>query len=95
MIRLFVSWGEVQDYATYDPAGGDLQPFVDLVDTHGPDAILAAVDELTDEDHADATVSTAHKAKGVNGQPSGSATASHLPRTPANTTPRAVPSRNP
>ncbi|MGW1273381.1 3'-5' exonuclease, partial [Streptomyces sp. NPDC002491] len=61
---LFASWGEVQDYATYDPAGGDLQPFVDLVDTHGPDAILAAVDELTDEDHADVTVSTAHKAKG-------------------------------
>ncbi|MDX3612305.1 UvrD-helicase domain-containing protein [Streptomyces europaeiscabiei] len=61
---LFASWGEVQDYATCDPAGGDLQPFVDLVDTHGPDAILAAVDELTDEDHADVTVSTAHKAKG-------------------------------
>ncbi|WP_405842590.1 UvrD-helicase domain-containing protein [Streptomyces sp. NBC_01518] len=61
---LFASWGELQDYATYDPAGGDLQPFVDLVDTHGPDAILAAVDELTDEQHADVTVSTAHKAKG-------------------------------
>ncbi|CAM5627199.1 hypothetical protein SALBM311S_04608 [Streptomyces alboniger] len=54
----------MQDYATYDPSCGDLQPFVDLVDTHGPDAILAAVDELTDEGHADVTVSTAHKAKG-------------------------------
>ncbi|KDN75601.1 DNA helicase [Streptomyces olindensis] len=61
---LFSSWGEVQDYAAYDPAGGDLQPFVDLVDTHGPDAILAAVEELTDEEHADVVVSTAHKAKG-------------------------------
>lgn len=61
---LFGSWGEVQDYAAYDPAGGDLQPFVDLVDTHGPNAILAAVDELADEEHADVTVSTAHKAKG-------------------------------
>lgn len=30
----------------------------------GPDAILAAVDKLTDEVHADVTVSTAHKAKG-------------------------------
>jgi superfamily I DNA/RNA helicase len=29
-----------------------------------PDAILAAVDELTDESTADVTVSTAHKAKG-------------------------------
>ncbi|WP_063729434.1 UvrD-helicase domain-containing protein [Streptomyces sp. RTd22] len=61
---LFASWGEVQEYAEHDPAGRDLQPFVDLVDTHGSDAILAAVDKLTDEDHADVTVSTAHKAKG-------------------------------
>ncbi|MFD5720930.1 UvrD-helicase domain-containing protein [Streptomyces sp. NPDC127036] len=61
---LFTSWGDLQDYAAYDPAGGDLQPFVDLVDTHGHEAILAAVDELTDERHADVTVSTAHKAKG-------------------------------
>ncbi|MFG3172343.1 UvrD-helicase domain-containing protein [Streptomyces sp. NPDC048200] len=61
---LFTSWGEVQDYAAHDPAGGDLQPFVDLVDTHGPDAILAAVDALIDEKDADVTVSTAHTAKG-------------------------------
>lgn len=61
---LFPSWSEVQDYALYDPAGRDLQPFVDLVDTHGPDAILTAVDQLTDEKHADVTVSTAHTAKG-------------------------------
>lgn len=61
---LFSSWGDVQDYAAYDPAGGDLQPFVDLVDTHGPDAILTAVNELTGEDRADVIVSTAHKAKG-------------------------------
>lgn len=46
----------------YDPAGGDLQPFVDLIDTCGPDAVLAAVDELTDANHADITVSTAHMA---------------------------------
>ncbi|MFD3840259.1 UvrD-helicase domain-containing protein [Streptomyces sp. NPDC058642] len=61
---LFASWGELQDYAAYDPAGRDLQPFVDLVDTHGPDAILAAVGQLTEEAHADVTVSTAHTAKG-------------------------------
>ncbi|MET9566274.1 UvrD-helicase domain-containing protein [Streptomyces tauricus] len=61
---LFPSWGELQDYAAHDPAGRDLQPFVDLVDTHGPDAILTAVDQLTDETHADVTVSTAHTAKG-------------------------------
>ncbi|MET9562203.1 UvrD-helicase domain-containing protein [Streptomyces tauricus] len=61
---LFSSWGELQDYATCDPAGRDLQPFVDLVDTHGPDAILTAVDQLSDEAHADVIVSTAHTAKG-------------------------------
>ncbi|MBL3666926.1 ATP-dependent helicase [Streptomyces sp. M2CJ-2] len=61
---LFASWGDLQDYAAFDPAGRDLQPFVDLVDTYGPDAILAAVSQLAEEAHADVTVSTAHKAKG-------------------------------
>ncbi|UQA34774.1 UvrD-helicase domain-containing protein [Streptomyces sp. HNA39] len=61
---LFASWGDLQDYADHDPAGRDLQPFVDLVDTHGPNAILDAVSRLTEEAHADVTVSTAHKAKG-------------------------------
>ena len=61
---LFATWGDLQDYSAYDPAGRDLQPFVDLVDTHGPDAILAAVSALAEETHADVTVSTAHKAKG-------------------------------
>ncbi|MFF7771795.1 UvrD-helicase domain-containing protein [Streptomyces massasporeus] len=61
---LFSSWGELQEYAEHDPAGGDLQPFVDLVDTYGPDAILTAINQLTDEKDADVTVSTAHTAKG-------------------------------
>ncbi|MCX5006683.1 UvrD-helicase domain-containing protein [Streptomyces sp. NBC_00638] len=61
---LFASWGELQEYAEHDPAGRDLQPFVELVDQHGPEAILAAVQSLTDEDKADVTVTTAHKAKG-------------------------------
>jgi hypothetical protein len=61
---LFASWGELQDYAEYDPAGRDLQPFVELVDTHGPEAIIIAVNALTDEDKAQVTISTAHKAKG-------------------------------
>ncbi|MFI9262212.1 UvrD-helicase domain-containing protein [Streptomyces sioyaensis] len=61
---LFTSWGDLQDYAGHDPAGRDLQPLVDLVDKHGTDAILAAVNQLTHEDQAQVTVSTAHKAKG-------------------------------
>lgn len=63
-LLLFPSWGELQDYAEYDPAGGDLKPFVDLIDQHGPAAVLAAVDQLTPEADADITVSTAHRAKG-------------------------------
>jgi superfamily I DNA/RNA helicase len=63
-LLLFPTWGALQDYATYDPAGRDLQPLVDLVDTHGTDAILNAVVHLLPEQHADVTVSTAHKAKG-------------------------------
>ena len=63
-LLLFPSWGELQDYAAHDPAGRDLQPLVDLVDTHGTDAILTAVAQLAPEQHAQVTVSTAHKAKG-------------------------------
>lgn len=61
---LFPSWGDLQDYAAHDPAGRDLQPLVNLVDTHGTDAILTAVAQLAPEPHAQITVSTAHKAKG-------------------------------
>ena len=35
-----------------------------LVDTYGPDQIIAAVDRLSPEEKAQVTVSTAHKAKG-------------------------------
>ncbi|WP_055617854.1 UvrD-helicase domain-containing protein [Streptomyces phaeochromogenes] len=61
---LFACWGDLQDYAAHDPAGRDLQPLVNLVDTHGTDVILTAVARLAPEPHAQVTVSTAHKAKG-------------------------------
>ncbi|MGW0770285.1 UvrD-helicase domain-containing protein [Streptomyces sp. NPDC002676] len=61
---LFTTWTALRDYAAHDPAGSDLQPFANLVDEHGPDAILQAVDRLAPEDDAQVTVSTAHKAKG-------------------------------
>lgn len=61
---LFTTWQDLQDYAAYDPCGRDLQPLVDLVDTHGTDAILTAVASLEPESTADITISTAHKAKG-------------------------------
>lgn len=61
---LFATWAELQDYAQHDPAGADLQAFVDLIDTHGTRAVLNAVHRLTQEPHAQVTISTAHKAKG-------------------------------
>jgi superfamily I DNA/RNA helicase len=61
---LFLSWGDLKDYAANDPAGRDLQPLVNLVDNHGTDAILAAVARLMPEEQAQVTISTAHKAKG-------------------------------
>ncbi|MGX5207118.1 3'-5' exonuclease [Streptomyces violaceus] len=61
---LFTCWGDLQDYAAHDPAGRDLEPLVGLVDTHGADAVLAAVAHLAPEDQSEVTVSTAHKAKG-------------------------------
>ncbi|AYN30510.1 I DNA and RNA helicase protein [Streptomyces albus] len=61
---LFASWGDLQDYAAHDPAGRDLQPLVDLVDTHGTHAIVTAIAHLVPENRAGVTVSTAHRAKG-------------------------------
>ncbi|MCX4630918.1 UvrD-helicase domain-containing protein [Streptomyces sp. NBC_01443] len=61
---LFDSWGELQEYAEYDPSGRDLLPLVDLVDEHGVDVILSAVERLSAEQGAEIVVSTAHKAKG-------------------------------
>jgi superfamily I DNA/RNA helicase len=44
--------------------GGDLKPFVDLIDSHGAEAIIEAIDSLVDEKRAATTVSTAHRSKG-------------------------------
>lgn len=61
---LFESWGDLQEYALYDPDGGDLLPLVDLVDEHGVEVILDAVARLSHEGDAEVTLSTAHRAKG-------------------------------
>jgi hypothetical protein len=63
-LLLFERWGDLKEYAEHDPAGGDLAPLVEVVEQHGTQAILAAVDQLVPEQYADVTVSTAHKAKG-------------------------------
>ncbi|MEU8828825.1 UvrD-helicase domain-containing protein [Streptomyces sp. NPDC048636] len=61
---LFQTWGELQDYANYDPAGGDLLALVEIIDDYGVELVLDAVRRLDSEDHAEVTISTAHKAKG-------------------------------
>jgi hypothetical protein len=63
-LMAFRTWGEVQDHAENDPSGSDLKVLVNLIDKHGPDAIIAVVDSLVDERRADTVISTAHKAKG-------------------------------
>jgi hypothetical protein len=60
----FQTWGEVQDYAENDPGGSDLAVFVKLIDDHGPEEIIAAARQLSDERYANLIISTAHKAKG-------------------------------
>lgn len=61
---LFQTWGELQEYATHDPAGQDLLPLVNVIDGYGVDVVLDAVNRLHSEIEADVTISTAHKAKG-------------------------------
>lgn len=69
----FQTWGEVQEYVKQDQGGADLKTFVTLIDDFGPDSIIAAVDRLVEEpgknksaaNAAQVTVSTAHKAKGL------------------------------
>jgi ATP-dependent exoDNAse (exonuclease V) beta subunit len=63
-LLLFSTWGDVQDYAEYDPDGRDLLPLVDVIDEHGVDVVLDTLDQLSDESAAEVTVSTIHKAKG-------------------------------
>ncbi|MGH3931922.1 MAG: 3'-5' exonuclease [Pseudonocardiaceae bacterium] len=63
-LLLFASWGEVQDYAEWDPDGRDLLPLVDVIDDHGVDVVLDVISRLSDEASAEVTVSTVHKAKG-------------------------------
>ncbi len=73
----FRSWSEVQDYVSMDEGGSDLKTMVGLIDDYGPDALIAAINRLTDEPSdrgrrpmaltsatPDVVVSTVHKAKG-------------------------------
>jgi len=60
----FSSWHEVHDYVEQDSGGSDLKVIVDLIDKHGPEALIRLSGQLVAEDRADVVISTAHKAKG-------------------------------
>lgn len=61
----FKTWGDVQDYIEEDKSANDLKVLVRLVDTYGTYRVEDAVKKMyPDEETAELTVSTAHKAKG-------------------------------
>ncbi|MFE7965241.1 UvrD-helicase domain-containing protein [Streptomyces cellulosae] len=61
----FESWDQVVDYAKNEDDGSDLLPLIDLIDEYGPEEVIKASKALTDTRSADVTVSTSHKAKGL------------------------------
>lgn len=66
-LAAFGSWQEVQDFVNHEDGAEDLAVFVRLVDEHGPTTLIDAVAELVDENKGrpTVTISTAHKAKGL------------------------------
>ena len=60
-LMAFASWGQVKEYVEQESAGQDLKAFVQLIDDHGAEAVIATMDRLTDERYAQVVVSTAHK----------------------------------
>jgi AAA domain/UvrD-like helicase C-terminal domain len=61
----FTTWQQVVEYAENDPAGSDLAVAVRMIERHGADEVIRAVDGTVPAERADLRVSTAHKAKGL------------------------------
>lgn len=59
----FKTWQEVQEYSETDE-GGDIKPFVKMIDKYGSDGVIDICNSLSEERNADVVVSTCHKAKG-------------------------------
>jgi hypothetical protein len=65
-LQAFKSWTAVQNYCKDEPEeAGSLAVMVKMIDTYGPEAIIAMAQRCTDEANADLILSTAHKAKGA------------------------------
>lgn len=63
-LRAFDNWAQVQEHVEDDKDARDLRVLVNLVDKHGPDTLLLAVERAVPEQAAKLLISTAHKAKG-------------------------------
>jgi N12 class adenine-specific DNA methylase/superfamily I DNA/RNA helicase len=65
----FADWDEVRHYAQHQEDGKSLQVFVRLIDRHGPGGLIDMIGRLTPEGDTSnppqLTISTAHKAKGL------------------------------
>lgn len=61
----FESWGMVKEYVEEAHDGGELKVLVKLIDEYSPSGVISAIEQcVSDENKAEVTVSTAHKAKG-------------------------------
>jgi hypothetical protein len=64
-LAAFGSWEAVQEFVRTDASGADLAASVRLIDRHGAAMVLATVSQLSGPRHANVTVTTAHRAKGL------------------------------
>jgi hypothetical protein len=64
-LAAFGSWGELQEYVEHSPGAGDLKTLVELVDSHGVDAVRAAMESTVPPNRADLISATCHKVKGL------------------------------
>jgi len=61
----FTTWAEVVTYAEEEEDGADLKRMVGIINRIGYPAVIDAIRGLSLEENAEITVSTAHKAKGL------------------------------
>lgn len=56
---VFENWDQLTQYVNED--GGDLKPVVNMLEEHGPEVLLGALNALQSEEKAQTVVSTCHK----------------------------------
>jgi superfamily I DNA/RNA helicase len=62
-LAIFKNWQQVKEYVEKGD-GGDLKVLVKLIEQYGVEVLLKVANTAVDEEYADITLSTAHKAKG-------------------------------